>query len=193
MPSLCLREAPRLGVVRTGHMRQYRLSSCCDRYREPTLYLSPGGKTGQVQPAFGEPVVPRHMCRRGLLAVCAHAPACEVGKRVGEEVVLPQVGADLGVGFGPCRFQRAAGLCVSEEKIGGRGLRRWRCVWGLGPGRGHVGCSSVLTGGRAPGWGQGAAVGSERTRGFRVSQKAKCCSLWCPLPQTGPRVELANG
>lgn len=107
-------------------------------------------------------------------------------KRVGEE-------ADLGVGFGPCRFQRAAGLCVSEEKIGGRGLRRWRCVWGLGPGRGHVGCSSVLTGGRAPGWGQGAAVGSERTRGFRVSQKAKCCSLWCPLPQTGPRVELANG
>lgn len=27
-----------------------------------------------------------------------------------EEVILPQVGADLGVRCGPCRFQRAAGL-----------------------------------------------------------------------------------
>ena len=40
---------------------------------------------------------------------------------VGEEVVLPLVGARLGVGCRPCRFQRAAGLWVLEEKIFSRG------------------------------------------------------------------------
>lgn len=36
-------------------------------------------------------------------------------RRVGEEVVLPQLGADLGVGFGPCRFQEQL-ACVSRRR-----------------------------------------------------------------------------
>lgn len=38
---------------------------------------------------------------------------------MGEEVILSQVGADLGVGCGLCGFRRAAGHWVSEEKIFG--------------------------------------------------------------------------